>query len=86
MSMDGMLEVFDQQAVAFTRELNHMFLYPGPMCYVAETDCIVVCNSSMEVDCYKYSLLSSDGISKAGFKAFFSEAGRARDEPMGARP
>ncbi|CAN0363527.1 unnamed protein product [Hapterophycus canaliculatus] len=54
-SMDGRLQIFEQDAHAFTRRLNGI-LAPGPVCYVAKIDAFVVGNSEMGVDCYKYQV------------------------------
>ncbi|CAM9678200.1 unnamed protein product [Ectocarpus sp. 8 AP-2014] len=81
-SMDGRLQIFEQDAHAFTRRLNGI-LVPGPLCYVAKIDAFVVGNSEMGVDCYKYQALAasqedrekgrSEGISAArGLQAYWS--------------
>lgn len=51
------VQVFEQDAHAFTRRL-HRIMTPGPMCYVAKIDALVVGNSEMGVDCYKYQVRS----------------------------
>mmetsp|Transcript_47681 Transcript_47681/g.91053 ORF Transcript_47681/g.91053 Transcript_47681/m.91053 type:complete len:841 (+) Transcript_47681:257-2779(+) len=57
-SMDGQLTVFEHESVAFSRFLHH-FTLPGPLCYVAKIDSFVTCNSSFEIECYKYQVLAS---------------------------
>eukprot|EP00903_Cladosiphon_okamuranus_P007654 g7422.t1 len=87
-SMDGRLQIFEQDAHAFTRRLNGI-LAPGPLCYVAKIDAFVVGNE-MGVDCYKYQALAasqedreegkSEGISAArGLQAYWS---RQLGEPV----
>ena len=54
--MDGQLTVYEHESVAFSRFL-HNFLLPGPLCYAGAIDSFVTCNSSFEVECYKYQVL-----------------------------
>eukprot|EP00752_Nemacystus_decipiens_P002953 g2744.t1 len=61
-SMDGRLQIFEQDAHAFTRRLNGI-LAPGPLCYVAKIDAFVVGNE-MGVDCYKYQALAASQESR----------------------
>eukprot|EP00953_Heterococcus_sp_UTEX-ZZ885_P014216 8079-Heterococcus_DN1.PRE.2 len=57
-SMDGRLQVFEQDAHAFTRRLGTPLL-PGPLCYVARTDSFVTATSEMCIECYKYQALAA---------------------------
>ena len=57
-SMDGQLTVYEHESVAFSRFL-HNFLLPGPLCYAGGMDSFITCNSSFEVECYKYQVLAS---------------------------
>jgi len=57
-SMDGQLQLFEQERLAFSRFLND-FLCPGPLCYVPKLDSFVTINSNMGLQCYKYQMLSS---------------------------
>ena len=63
-SMDGICYFFEQESQAFQRYLVN-FLVPGPLCYVAKTDCFVTFNSQLEVECYKYSNLAASSGDKA---------------------
>jgi Bardet-Biedl syndrome 9 protein len=56
--MDGQLTVYEHESVAFSRFL-HNFLLPGPLCYADGMDSFITCNSSFEVECYKYQVLAS---------------------------
>jgi len=63
-SMDGQLSFMEQENFAFSRFLSN-FLLPGPLAYIAKIDSFVTCNSSMDVECYKYHVLgSSHGAEK----------------------
>lgn len=57
-SMDGRVQVFEQDVHAFTRRLNNT-LVPGPLCYVAKLDAFVTANSLLEIECYKVSASES---------------------------
>lgn len=63
-SLDGQLSVFEQEARVFDRYLPN-FLVPGPLIYSPEMDSFLTCNSSFELECYKYQALvtsSSDRV------------------------
>lgn len=62
-SMDGQLQMIEQERLAFSRFLNN-FLCPGPLDYVPEIDAFVTMNSNMELQCYKYQMLSSSSGKK----------------------
>lgn len=57
-SMDGQLTVYEHESLAFSRFL-HNFLLPGPLCYADAMDSFITCNSSFEVESYKYQVLAS---------------------------
>ncbi|KAH3756623.1 protein PTHB1 [Pelomyxa schiedti] len=57
-SLDGVLSFFEQDSFSFQRYLTN-FLVPGPICYVSQTDSIVMYNSQMQLECFKYSSLVS---------------------------
>ena len=63
LSMDGQLQVLEQDTFGFIRKLNHMLL-PGPIAYVPSIDSFVVCNSQMMIDCYKYHSLTGNRVGK----------------------
>lgn len=66
-SMDGQLQFFEHDAFAFSRYLNN-FLVPGPICYVDDLDSFLTVNASMELECYKYQVLSSSSSGKSDEK------------------
>ncbi len=55
-SVDGALFFFDQEVLLFQIQLPD-FLIPGPFTYSATLDSILVTNSNLEIECYKYSSL-----------------------------
>ena len=57
-SMDGMLTIVDQERITVERKLGK-FLLPGPLVYSPKADCFVTYTSRMEVECYKYTTVSS---------------------------
>jgi Bardet-Biedl syndrome 9 protein len=60
-SMDGLLSFFDDRAFLFARFLP-LFLVPGPLNYVRDTDSFVTVNSSFELMSIKFqSIASGDG-------------------------
>ena len=62
-SMDGLLSFFDDRAFLFARFLP-LFLVPGPLIYVRDTDAFVTVNSSFELMAIKFqAIASSDGQS-----------------------
>lgn len=56
-SMDGKLSFFEQDHLAFTRQLD--CLLPGPMMYLPKTDSIITCSSKMCVESYKYHVIAA---------------------------
>eukprot|EP00927_Polykrikos_kofoidii_P086089 TRINITY_DN9542_c0_g1_i3.p1 TRINITY_DN9542_c0_g1~~TRINITY_DN9542_c0_g1_i3.p1 ORF type:complete len:886 (-),score=138.16 TRINITY_DN9542_c0_g1_i3:203-2605(-) len=58
-SLDGVLSFFEQDSFAFSRMLSPNFLLPGPICYMARTDSIIVCSNSMCVEAYRYQVLAA---------------------------
>ena len=78
-SMDGRIQIFEQDVHAFTRRLNSVLL-PGPLIYIPKIDSFVTANSKLEVECYKYQVLASsqsDG-SESSAKAPPPETGQKR--------
>lgn len=57
-SMDGRLQVFEQDAPGFTRRLGDALL-PGPLLYVADGDLLVSCSAENFVEAYRYGALLS---------------------------
>mmetsp|Transcript_22638 Transcript_22638/g.70294 ORF Transcript_22638/g.70294 Transcript_22638/m.70294 type:complete len:843 (+) Transcript_22638:343-2871(+) len=64
-SMDGQLCVYEQETFAFSRFL-HNFLVPGPLLYLQKTDSFITCNSSYDVECYKYTVLAASSSERQG--------------------
>jgi len=62
-SMDGQLAVYEHESFAFSRFL-HNYLLPGPIHYSAKLDAFITCNSSFEVECYKYQVLAASSETK----------------------
>eukprot|EP00929_Paragymnodinium_shiwhaense_P095010 TRINITY_DN55958_c0_g1_i1.p1 TRINITY_DN55958_c0_g1~~TRINITY_DN55958_c0_g1_i1.p1 ORF type:complete len:874 (+),score=217.80 TRINITY_DN55958_c0_g1_i1:84-2705(+) len=58
-SLDGVLSFFEQDSFAFMRMLSSNFLLPGPICYMARTDSIIVCSNAMCVEAYRYQVLAA---------------------------
>ncbi len=52
-SLDGTLNVFEQDTFAFSRFLPG-FLLPGPMVYVERTDSFVTMSSSYQLESYRF--------------------------------
>jgi len=57
-SMDGLLCILEQERATVSRQLSK-FLLPGPLAYAARTDSFYTFNSYLEVNCFKYSSLTS---------------------------
>ncbi len=52
-SLDGALNIFEQESYAFSRFLPG-FLLPGPLDYIQRTDSIITLSSSFQLESYKY--------------------------------
>eukprot|EP01035_Chromulina_nebulosa_P028739 gene28739-37984_t len=55
-SMDGKIQIFEQSANAFSRQLLDC-LIPGPVSYVPKLDAFVTVNHSTQAECYRYQIL-----------------------------
>ena len=55
-SEDGMLSFCDLSKIFCSVQLNN-FITPGPIEYVPKVDCIVIQNSSYEIEAYKYDAI-----------------------------
>ena len=64
-SMDGQLQFFEQDHLAFIHRIDEV-LIPGPLCYSPQLDAIVIATTNMNVACYKYHVLAARSSSKAG--------------------
>jgi len=64
-SMDGSISIFEQDRTQPPRHLSK-FLLPGPLAYCAKNDSLLTFNSQLEVDCYRYSSLSSGAAAGGG--------------------
>lgn len=56
--MDGKLQLFEQDAHAFSRVLSNTLL-PGPLVYSKSLDALVSVNSSRQAICCKYQALAA---------------------------
>jgi Bardet-Biedl syndrome 9 protein len=54
-SLDGKLQIFEQSANAFTRQLVDCLL-PGPMAYLPKLDAFVTTNYACQAECYRYQV------------------------------
>jgi len=54
-SMDGKLQIFEQSANAFTRQLVDC-LIPCPITYIPRIDAFLITNYAGSADCYKYQV------------------------------
>lgn len=57
-SMDGKLQVFEQSANAFSRQLVDCLL-PGPLLYLPRLDAFVTAAHTSSVECYRYQVSCS---------------------------
>ena len=57
-SMDGKLQIFDQSALAFTRQFIDC-LVPGPLAYLPRLDAFVTVNHATHAICYRYQVIAS---------------------------
>jgi len=57
-SYDGQLCFYECEAFAFARFLPN-YLIPGPLCYCEQSDSVVTCNASFELESYKYKVLAA---------------------------
>jgi len=57
-SMDGRLQIFEQESHSFTRQLENS-LVPGPLCYCEKMDAFLTCSSSMYIEAYKYKQIAA---------------------------
>lgn len=55
-SLDGKLQIFEQSANAFTRQLVDCLL-PGPIAYLPRLDAFVSTNYACQAECYRYQVL-----------------------------
>jgi hypothetical protein len=56
--VDGALFFFEHDVLLFQIQLPD-FLIPGPFTYSATLDAIILTNSNLEIECYKYSSLQT---------------------------
>lgn len=57
-SLDGKLQIFEQSATAFTRQLMDCLL-PGPIAYLPRLDAFVSTNYATQAECYRYQVRAS---------------------------
>lgn len=60
-SLDGKLQIFEQSANAFTRQLVDCLL-PGPIAYLPRLDAFVSATYSCQAECYRYQVGWGDVI------------------------
>lgn len=71
-SSDGALGFYEQETYLFAVQLPS-FLMPGPLIYCSSVDCFLICNSNMQLEAYKYSVLKeASGKFKQGADCNFS--------------
>jgi len=64
-SLDGQVQVFEQEVNAFVCSIGKDCLLPGgPMTYVPRTDSILICTAGMQLVNFKYHNLNSSRLSK----------------------
>jgi Bardet-Biedl syndrome 9 protein len=68
-SVDGMLYFYEYENFIFNVQLPD-FLIPGPIIYSPNIDSIIVSNSSLELECYKFSSLNGMANSQGSEKKF----------------
>lgn len=57
-SLDGKLQIFEQSANAFTRQLVDC-LVPHPLAYLPRLDAFIATNYAFHAECYRYQVLAS---------------------------
>lgn len=57
-SLDGKLQIFEQSANAFTRQIADC-LVPGPIWYMPKLDGFITATYSTYMECYKYQVLAA---------------------------
>lgn len=57
-SVDGALFFTNDDQVLFKIQLAD-FLIPGPLLYSASSDCVMVANSNLEIECYNYQSMKA---------------------------
>ncbi len=74
-SLDGKLQIFDQNTHAFTRQFVDC-LFPGPLEYIPRLDAFVTVSTSCEAQCFRYQVLanSQGDIGAAGKTGAFGLA------------
>jgi PTHB1 N-terminus len=57
-SVDGALFFYEAETMIFQIQLPD-FLLPGPMIYASSIDSLVITNSNLEIECYRYPSLQA---------------------------
>jgi Bardet-Biedl syndrome 9 protein len=81
-SMDGQLQFFEQDQIAFLHRLDEV-LIPGPICYSPQNDSLIVTSTNMEIICYKYHVLSAKAKSVGKSRSGSSSGGGGDDGNSG---
>ena len=74
-SMDGKLQIFEQSANAFTRQIADCLL-PGPVAYIPKVDAFVTVNHACQAECYRYQVLASSQSDIGGKEAESKTSGQ----------
>jgi len=80
-SMDGKLQIFEQSANAFTRQIADCLL-PGPVAYIPKVDAFVPVNHACQAECYRYQVLASSQSDIGGKEAESKTSGNLLDHFM----
>eukprot|EP01039_Chlorochromonas_danica_P000897 gene894-978_t len=76
-SLDGKLQIFEQSANAFSRQLVEC-LIPGPIAYLPKLDAFITTNHACQAECYRYQVLASSqgdvGVKSSDLKEGKSES------------
>lgn len=51
-ALDGSLSFFDQETFLFMYIFNDVII-PGPICYIANSDCFVICKSTWVIEIHR---------------------------------
>ena len=76
-SIDGKLQILEQSANAFTRQLADC-LIPGPVAYIPKVDGFVTVNHAAHAECYRYQVLASSQSDIGGSKDAKAAAGESK--------
>lgn len=75
-SLDGRLQFFEQDRVAFIQPLNQN-LVPGALCYAPGMDAVIAETSDLQIECYRYQVLAQASMKKRNNKLDDEDGGEA---------